>query len=65
MTKITKMSICIEYDGKPAFVLIPDDKREIVKAMIMSLCEDEKSGKVRVVQAPAGFVFCDINDLQE
>lgn len=62
MGKFTKISIAVEYDGKPAFVVIPDDKKEIVELVIMSSCVDETSGKTRLVAAPATFSFTTIDN---
>lgn len=51
---ISKLSIAVEIDGKPYFVLIPKDCKELAVRLISGLSED---GELKVVSAPDDYKF--------
>jgi len=58
--KIEVISIAVQIDGKPYFVVLDEDKKQILMKMAAGLSDD---GKLKVVKAPAEFSFETIGDL--
>jgi len=51
---IDKLSVAVEIEGKPYFVLIPKGSKELCLRMIAGLSDDSQ---LNVVSAPEGYNF--------
>jgi len=51
---ISKLSVAVEIDGKPYFVLIPKGCKELAVRLLAGLQED---GELKVVAAPDEYKF--------
>jgi len=52
--KVDKLTIAVEIEGEPYFVLIPSENKEAAIIMLQGL---SKNGKLNVVKAPDGTKF--------
>jgi hypothetical protein len=59
--KITRASLAVEIDGKPYFVLIPQDRTYMLAHLASALCE---GGTLTVTPAPEGFKFASLSEMK-
>lgn len=52
--RIGRISLALEINGKPCFVVLPQDRMMLLVNLAVSLSDN---GKLPVVKAPAGFKF--------
>lgn len=57
--KIKKLTIAVEIENKPYFVLFPEDKIELLIIMIQSLSD---KGKLNICEAPEWCKFTSLID---
>ena len=61
MSTITKISVTVEINGEPYFVLIPKNAEQLIVDTAM-LCN---GGKLRVAPLPEGYRFMTLRELEE
>ena len=58
---IEKISIAVEVEGKPYFVVLPQESMHVVLMAAQGLRDN---GKLNLVDAPEGFLMVPLNELE-
>lgn len=58
---ISKLSVSVEIDGKPYFVLVPAESKQVLISLIAGI---SKNGELQVVSMPDGFSFQSLSDIK-
>lgn len=58
MTQFTRLSLAVEHNGKPYFVVIPQEHWEILLHMVSGISDN---GALQLVSAPEGYKFEALN----
>lgn len=59
MSQFTAVSLAVEYEGKPYFVALPQDRLKILVKMAASLSD---SGSLPLSAAPENFKFMSLGE---
>lgn len=54
MSQFTAVSLAVEYEGKPYFVALPQDRLQVLVKLAAGLSD---SGSLPLTKAPEGFKF--------